>query len=475
MRFIVTAAATLLLAGCMTGPDYVRPEVDVPGAWRVEFSDARELADTLWWEQLGDPVLNDLVRTALEENKDVRIAAARVEEFAGRLRSTRSPLFPQIGYQGDAGRQRVTEDTGPTALPQGVDPTFSSYDAVLTASWEIDLWGRVRRLTEAARADLLASEEARRAVILTLVSSVANSYVALRSLDRQLEISQATAQAYLETLQLFELRFKGGVVNEMQLSQVRSQYQQALARIPVFERQIAEQENALSVLLGRNPGPIPRGKPLAELVVGTVPAGLPSTLLERRPDVQAAEQSLIAANARIGAARALYFPTISLTGFLGSASTEFSDLFQGSTKTWSYTGTVTGPIFTAGAIEGTVAQAEARQKQLLLGYEQTIQNAFREMNDALVDYQKSGEALAAQGLDVEALMTYARLANLRFDAGYSDYLEVLDAQRSLFNSQLGYTQTKARVFQTFVNIYKAMGGGWVDEAGQIADEAAGGG
>jgi multidrug efflux system outer membrane protein len=475
MRIIVTATAALLLAGCMTGPDYVRPDVDVPGAWRVEVADARDLADTLWWEQLGDPVLNDLVVTALEENLDVRIAAARVEEFAGRLRSARAPLFPQIGYQGDGGRQRVTEDSGPTALPPGVDPTFSSYDAVLTASWEIDLWGRVRRLTEAARADLLASEEARRAIILTLVSSVANSYVALRGLDRQLEISRATAQAYLESLRLFELRFKGGVVNEMQLAQVRSQYQQALARIPVFERQISEQENAISVLLGRNPGPIPRGKTLEELTVGGVPAGLPSTLLERRPDVQAAEQNLVAANARIGAARALYFPTISLTGFLGSASTEFSDLFQGSTRTWAYTGTVTGPIFTAGAIEGTVAQAEARQKQLLRSYQQTIQNAFREMNDALVDYQKSGEALAAQGLDVEALETYARLANLRFDAGYSDYLEVLDAERSLFNSQLGYAQAKARVFQTYVNIYKAMGGGWVDEAGRIAAEAAGDG
>jgi len=472
---MLTAAAALLLAGCMTGPDYVRPDVELPDAWRVEPDDVRELADTLWWEQLGDPVLNDLIQAALEENKDIRVAAARVEEFAGRLRSTRAPLFPQIGYQGDAGRQRVTEDSGPTALPSGVDPTFSSYDAVLTASWEIDLWGRIRRLTEAARADVLASEASRRAVILTLVSSVANSYVALRSLDRQLEISRATAQTYLETLNLFDLRFKGGVVNEMQLAQVRSQYQQALARIPIFERQIAEQENALSVLLGRNPGPIPRGKGLDDLTAGNVPAGLPSTLLERRPDIQVAEQNLIAANALIGAARAQYFPTISLTGILGSASTEFSDLFQGSTRTWAYTGTVSGPIFTAGAIEGSVAQAEARQKQLLNVYEQTLQNAFREMNDALVDYQKSGETLAAQRLDVEALKTYARLANLRFDAGYSDYLEVLDAQRSLFNSQLGYSQTQARVFQTFVNIYKAMGGGWVDEAGRIAAEAAEGG
>ena len=469
--FLISGAAALLLSGCMIGPDYVRPAVDVPNQWRVEYADAKDLADTLWWEQFQDPVLNELILIALEENKDVRIAAARVEEFAGRLQSTRAPLFPQIGYQGDAGEQRVPRNSGPTPLPSGADPKFSNYDAILTASWEIDIWGRIRRLTEASRADLLATEEGKRAVILTLVSSVANAYIGLRSTDKQLEITHATAQAYLETLKLFELRYRGGVVNEMQLSQVRSQYEQAVARIPVFELQIGRQENALSVLLGRNPGPIPRGKTLDELVLAGVPAGLPSSLLERRPDILAAEQNLVAANARIGAARALYFPTISLTGFFGTASTDFSDLFHGSAKTWAYTGTLIGPIFTAGAIEGAVVQAEAQHKQLLYFYQQTIQNAFREMDDALVDYQKSGESLAAQGRDVEALSTYARLANMRFDAGYSDYLEVLDAQRSLFNSQLNYTQTQGILFQSMVNIYKALGGGWVYEAEKVADQA----
>lgn len=469
--FLISGTASLLLAGCMIGPDYVRPTVEVPNQWRVEYADAKDLANTLWWEQFQDPVLNDLIHIALEENKDVRIAAARVEEFGGRLQTTRAPLFPQIGYQGDAGEQRVPEKSGLTTLPPGTDATFSSYDAILTASWEIDIWGRIRRLTEASRADLLATEEGKRTVILTLASSVANSYIALRGTDKQLEISRATADAYLETLKLFELRYKGGVINEMQLSQVRSQYEQAVARIPVFEQQIARLENALSALLGRNPGPIPRGKALDELAQAGVPAGLPSTLLERRPDILAAEQNLVAANARIGAARALYFPTISLTGFFGTASTDFSDLFQGSARTWAYTGSLIGPIFTAGAIEGTVAQAEAQHKQLLYVYQQTIQNAFREMEDALVDYQKAGESLAAQGRDVEALSTYARLANMRFDAGYSDYLEVLDAQRSLFTSQLNYTQTQAVVFQSLVNIYKALGGGWVQDAEKIADQA----
>ena len=464
---LILAATVLALGGCMTGPDYVRPRVSVPEQWRSEYKDARDLADSSWWEQFQDPVLDDLIRAALAENKDLRIATARVEEFAGRLQSSNAPLFPQIGYQAGAGRQRASEQSGPTELPAGVDPTYSSYAGVLTASWELDVWGRIQRLTEAARADLLASEEGRRSVILTLVTAVANGYITLRGTDRQLEINRATADAYLQTLRLFELRYKGGVINEMQLAQVRSQYEQAVARIPLFEQQVARLENALSVLLGRNPGSIPRGKAIDELARAAVPAGLPSTLLERRPDILAAEQNLVAANARIGAARALYYPSISLTGFLGSTSTEFSDLFSGATKTWSFAGSLVGPIFDAGAIEGTVAQAEAQQRRLLSTYEQTLQNAFREVDDALVDYRKSGESLAAQARDVEALKTYARLANLRFDAGYSDYLEVLDAQRSLFTSQLNFTQSQALQFQSLVNIYKALGGGWVTEADKL--------
>ncbi len=467
-KLLSLVSAAFLMSGCVIGPDYFRPQVNTPQQWRTDYPDALNLADTRWWEQFQDPVLNELIRAALEENKDLRIATARVEEFAGRLQSTNAPLSPQIGYQAGAGRQRVSEQSGPSELPSSVDPTYSTYSGVLTASWELDVWGRIRRLSEAARADLLGSEEGRRTVILTLVTAVANGYLTLRSTDRQLEITRAPAETYLQTLRLFELRYKGGVINEMQLAQVRSQYEQASARIPVLEQQVARLENALSVLLGRNPGPIPRGKAIDALVLAGVPAGLPSSLLERRPDILAAEQALVAANARIGAARALYYPTISLTGLLGSASTQFSDLFSGATKTWSYAGSLVGPIFDGGAIDGTVAQAEAQQRRLLHAYEQTIQNAFREVDDALVDYRKSGESLAAQARDVEALKTYARLANLRFDAGYSDYLEVLDAQRSLFTSQLNFTQSQALQFQSLVNIYKALGGGWVGEADKLS-------
>ena len=254
---------------------------------------------------------------------------------------------------------------------------------------------------------------------------------------------------------------KGGVVSQVEMAQVISEYEAAVTAVPAAERAIAQSENALAVLLGRNPGPIPRGKTIDELNLPAVPAGLPSDLLERRPDIRQAEQNLIAANARIGAARALYYPAISLTGLLGVASASLGNLFSGPARTWNFAGSLSGPIFTGGSIEGTVAQAEAQQKQLLATYERTIQNAFREVDDALVDQIKSRERLAAQGRQVAALRDYARLARLRYEGGYTSYLEVLDAERSLFNVELGYAQTQADLFSSLVNVYKAMGGGWV--------------
>lgn len=464
LAFVITGC---LLTACMVGPDYRRPEVQTPDNFRFQDPEAAKTANTPWWEQFQDPVLNALIESALKNNKDVRIAAARIDEFAGRFGTTRSELFPQIGYQGSAVRDQLSETTG-TPLSPGVENPQTTYLAIATAGWEIDLWGRVRRLSESARADLFASVEGRRAIILTLVSAVANGYVALRDLDKQLEIARSTAKSYKETVQLFETRYRGGVVSEVELAQVRSQYEQASARIPQFEKLIAQQENALAVLLGRNPGSIPRGRPLDELMLPAVPAGLPSQLLEQRPDILEAEQRLIAENALIGAARARYYPSISLTGFFGGASAELSDLFDSSSKTWNFTGDILGPIFTGGAIKGQVLQAEARQRQALLAYERAIQNAFREVDDALVDHQKSRQQLAAQTRQVEALREYARLAWLRFNNGYTSYLEVLDARRSLFDAELERSLTQGVVFQALVNIYKAMGGGWVAEAEKVA-------
>jgi multidrug efflux system outer membrane protein len=463
-------AMVLALAGCAVGPDYKRAPIEEPAKFRFQDPGDLESADTAWWTLFGDPVLEQLIGEALANNKDLRIAAARVEEFAGRLTVTRSQLYPQLRYNAGASRDRASEQMGPPIA--GLNNPQTTYSAGLDASWEIDLWGRIRRLSDAGLADLLATEEARRGVVLTLVSTVATGYISLRDLDKQLAISQRTANSRGEALKLFELRFQGGVVSQIEVAQIRSEYEAAAAAIPAAERAIAQTENALSVLLGRNPGPIVRGRSVDDFKLPTVPAGLPSQLLERRPDIRQAEQNLIASNARIGAARALYYPTISLTGLFGVASGDLDNLFTSSARVWTFAGSVAGPIFTGGQVSGTVAQAEAQERQLLSAYERTIQGAFREVDDALVDHSKSRQRLAAQSRQVDALRDYSRLARLRYDNGYTSYLEVLDAERSLFNAELSYTQTQADVFNALVNIYKAMGGGWVEVADRLAPQPA---
>ena len=461
-KIILFCLITLILTGCMMGPNYQRPAVDTPQTWRFEEKEAKDLANTAWWEQFNDPVLNDLIQTALRENKDIKIAAARVEEFIGRYGFTRAALFPQIGAGGGYGRQRISELTGPSPLEDtGGNPTFNSSQLFLNAAWEIDLWGKLRRSTEAARAELLSTDEARRTVILTLVSSVATTYIDLRDLDKQLEIAKQTVKSREDSYDLFQKRFQGGVISELELSQVKSEYEQALSTVPQFEKNIAQVENFLSTLLGRNPGQIARGKTVDQLTLPAVPAGLPSDILVNRPDIRQAEQNLIAANANIGVAKSLYFPTISLTGLFGGASNDLDDLFKGPAKTWSWAVPAAMPIFTGGAISGQVRATEAIQQQALLRYQQSIQTAFREVEDALINQKKSREQISAQGRQVESLRNYARIARLRYDNGYTSYIEVLDAERSLFNAELEYTRTQGVLFLSFVNLYKSMGGGWV--------------
>jgi multidrug efflux system outer membrane protein len=458
----------LLLAGCTLGQDYVRPDVESPAAWRVDYEAASETANTRWWTLFEDPVLNTLIDTALRENKDIRIAAARVEEFAARVDIFRSGFYPQLGYDGVGTRNRVSREA---YGGDGIDARrYNDYSATANLSWELDVWGRIRRATEAARADLLAQEENRRAVILSLVSAVATSYVTLRQLDRQLEVAQETLETRSESLDPFELKFRGGVVSELEVAQVQTEYEQAASAIPPLERDIALTENALSILLGHNPEAMPRGRTIDELTLPDVPAGVPSQLLERRPDVRSAEQNLIAADARIDVARAQYFPTISLTGLFGYASDALSDLLQNSANTWSLGGTALGPIFTGGRIRSQVRASEAVQRQALVGYLQTIQTAFREVDDALISIQKSREQLVAEGRRVKALDDYARLARLRYDEGYASYIEVLDAQRFLFEAELQYVDVQGDVYASLVGAYKAMGGGWVTEAQRNADQ-----
>ncbi|MBK7766010.1 MAG: efflux transporter outer membrane subunit [Sulfuritalea sp.] len=463
---LFAALLALLLGGCMMGPDYFRPAVETPPAWRITEQNAKDLANTVWWEQFGDPVLNDLMVTALRENKDLMIAAARIEEFAGNYGIVRSGLFPQVGAGYQASRQRDT-------LPlDGQSSIYNAYQVSLSATWEIDIWGRIRRQTEAARAQLLASEEGRRGVILSLVGSVAGAYINLRSLDRQLEIARVTAKSRGESYEIFKLRFSGGVISQLELSQNKSQYDEALASIPPLEKAIAQQENGLSVLLGRNPGPIPRGKNIDQLALPAIPAGLPSDLLERRPDLRRAEQNLVAANALIGAAKAAYFPRISLTGLFGFASLDLGNLFDSQSKLWQYAAPISMPIFTAGGLAGQLQAAEATQQQALFGYQKAIQEAFREVNDELVSQDRTGAQLKAQKEQVQSLTQYSQIARLRYDNGYTSYIEVLDAERSLFNAQLQYTQTQQAQFQAMTNLYKAMGGGWVAEADRMSSPPA---
>ena len=447
----------------MVGPDYVRPTVETPQNWRIEEKEARDLSNSSWWEQLNDPILNDLVATALKENKDLLIAAARIEEFAGRYGFTRSGLFPQVAAGAGYSRQGDSKNVE-NAPASGYNYNYDMFQTTLNASWELDLWGRVRRSTEAARAELLASEEGRRAVILSLVSSVAAAYVNLRDLDRQLEITINTAKIREDAYKIFQDRFEGGIISEMELMQVKSQYEEALAAIPQLEKAVNQQENGICLLLGRNPGPIARGKSIDQLTLPTVPAGLPSDLLIRRPDIRQAEENLIAANAVIGVAKAAYYPSISLTGFFGFASSDLSDLFKGSSQVWQYSVPVNVPIFTAGKIAGQVKAAEAIQQQALLSYQKAIQTAFREVDDSLVDQKRTREQLTVQQKQVDSLKKYYELAQLRYDNGYTSYIEVLDAERSLFNVELAYTQNQGALFFSLINLYKAMGGGWVDIA-----------
>jgi multidrug efflux system outer membrane protein len=468
MKRLVSLVAAALCA-CAVGPDYERPATEVPAQWRIDFPQATGIANTKWWEQFGDPVLNQLIEEALRENRDVRAAAARVDQFIGALATTRSQFYPQIGYSADVSRNRSSR-LGQPPVPAGGDPYYTLYQAALSAQWQIDLFGRIRRQSEAAQAQVYASDQGRRGVILTLVTSVAVSYIGLRALDRQLEISRATADNYADTARIFDLRFKGGVVSEVELKQVESQYQQALAAIPALEQQIAAQENLISLLLGRNPGPIARGKSLDQLVAPDIPADLPSALLERRPDILQAEQNLVAANANIGAAKALYFPALSLTGLLGSVSTAFGDFLTGPATAWTLAATLTGPVFTFGAIEGQVQTAEGGQREALAFYQQTILNAFRETNDALVGTVKKREESEAQARRVTALREYARLSRLRFDNGYAGYLEVLYAENELFSAELTAVRSQAERYTQIVNVYQAVGGGWVDQADRLAPQ-----
>ena len=451
---VLCAGCSVALAACMVGPDYRRPEVAVPAAYDYQTAAAVEAEAIAWWKQLGDPVLDDLIDKSLAQNKDLAVAAARVDEFYGRFMSTRSSLFPQLGGDFSAGRSR----TQATRLTPAFETTQIQAD--LRASWELDLFGRLRRLTESARADLMGSEYARQATRISLVASVASGYILLRDLDQRLAIARSTLESRKGAADLFHLRFKGGVVSEVQVAQADSEYASATASVASFQQQVKFQENALALLLGENPGPIPRGKTIDQIVAPAIPAGLPSALLDRRPDIRLAEEQLHSANAQIGAARAQYFPTISLTGLFGSASDALSSLWEGPAEVWSYAGAATMPIFTGGGIAGSVKAAEARQQEALFQYQAAIQNAFADVDNSLTGVARTKEQLVATDAQVRALAQYAKLSRDLYEGGYVSYLEVLDAERNLFNAQLSQASLQDAYLGQIVNVYKALGYGW---------------
>lgn len=455
-----------LLAGCTVGPKYNRPSISTPSVFRGSADpnappDARSLADLKWFEVFKDPQLQELIKTASTQNYDIREAIARVSAARAQLGITRSEQFPDITGTADITKQR-NSTKGSFPLPPGVsrDRTFGTILLNLL-SFEIDVWGRLRKQTEAARAELRATEEDRKTVMTTLVSDVATSYFNLLELDLELDIAKQTLATRKNSLDIINIRQQGGVATMLDVRQAQQLVYSASQEIPDVERQIEQTENRISLLLGKNPASVTRGRSLVDQEQPpSVPPGLPSSLLERRPDIRAAEETLIAANANIGVAKAAYFPTISLTGFLGTQSNQLSGLFGNPASTWNFVPRITQPIFNGGRIKSGVKLAKAQQEIALIDYERSIQSAFREVSDGLVQYRKVREIRVQQELLVTTLEDRSRLAYLRYRGGVDTLLNALDADRDLFNAQLSLAQTKRNELLSLVQLYKALGGGW---------------
>lgn len=468
--YSVAFIAAVLLAGCTVGPNYRQPQVPIPATFRAPAPlpepQATSLADLKWFEVFHDEKLQELIGAALERNYDLRDAVARVEEARANLGVTRSNQRPQFGASGAMNITRLSRD--------GSFPLQQSFVASQNRNWgeagfnllsfELDLWGRLRRSTEAARATLLSAEENRKAVISTLVGDVATNYFELLELDYELEISDRTVDNRRESLQLVRDRQAGGVATLLDLRQAEELVSSAAETIPSLQQQIEESENQISLLLGRNPGTVLRGHNLIEQEVPPeVPAGLPSALLERRPDIRSAEQALVAANANIGVARAAYFPQISLTGLIGGQSSRLANLFSGPSGAWTFVPQLTQPIFAGGRIRSSVRMAEAERDRAQIVYEKSIQTAFKEVSDALIAHQRTHESRVEQERLVAALQDRKRLAYVRYQGGVDTQLNALDADRDLFQAELALAQIRYAELASVVQLYKALGGGWEGE------------
>ncbi len=462
-RGAMTLLGGVLLASCTLGPNYKRPVVQTPSQFRYTAgtTDAQSLADLKWFELFHDEALTGLVGTALKQNFELRIAAERVLQARALYGITRAAQYPEVGGSVELIGIRSSEVGANTALPRAADTSVAYAQAGFNVGWELDVWGRLRRLSEAARAQYLATEEAQRGVITTLIADVSDTYLRLRALDLELEIATRTRDVATESLQLTDARRTRGVASGVDVRQSEQLLYTATVQIASREREIAETENALSLLLGQMPGDIRRGRPLDAIEVPpSVPAGLPSALLERRPDIRAAEQQLIAANAEIGAAKAEYFPRISLTGFFGVQSRALSDLLTGPARLASASVGAAAPIFNAGRTRANVRFTEAVQREMVVNYQRTIYTALRDVADSLVAHTKTSEERTQQERLVEALRESVRLSTQRYQGGLDSYLPVLDAQRNLFQGELDLARLRQQELASIVQLYRALGGGW---------------
>ena len=460
-KWIALAGAAILGSGCTVGPNYKKPAANVPGTYRglaaeeEGKTESGSLGDEKWWDVFQDEQLRSLVRTALQENYDVRIAGAHILQAQAQLGITRADQFPSVSAGAGIGDSRSAKGK--------FFPAFegSTGHVNVSAAWELDFWGKFRRATEATRANLLASESARQEVMLTLVANVSAAYFQLRALDLELEISKRTLASRRESLRLTTILADRGSTSMLDVRQAEQLVFTAAAEIPSLEQQIEQEENLISILLGKNPDTVARGQTLTEQArPPTVPAGLPSSLLERRPDIRQAEQQLIAANAQIGVAKAAYFPQISLSGSAGFQSAALTNLFSGPAGTWDFGWSLAQPIFTAGKLRSNVRFAEAQQQATLLFYQQTIQGAFRNVSDALIAYRKTQEFRSQEELLFQSAQDAARLSHMRYSGGVTGYLEVLTNETNAFSAELGLVQAKLNELLALVQLYEALGGGW---------------
>lgn len=472
------------MSSCVTlAPKYKRPLVEMPVEWRVPASTESTVDSVDWWNKLKDPVLDGLIDEALENNKDLKIAISRVAEYRARLGVVSSQLYPQITGQVSGSRMRNSQTTGlfsdlnsttgplGTIFPNGLQfsPFINDYTGVVNAAYELDLWGKIRSASASAYAELLAQIEVRRTVVLTLVGSVASSYITLRQYDEQLNVSQQTLDSRIASLKLAEIRFKEGLTSELEVKQAAAEVDEARIQVIEFDALIPQQENLISVLIGHPPASIQRGRSIYQWPEPVeIPAGMPADVLDQRPDILQAEELLIAANEKVGEARALLFPNITLTGYYGTESSQLHQLFTNPSRIGDIAGNLLQPIFEGGRILSTIDLANALKCEAYYNYQQTILTAFREVNNALIGHEQSKKALVAEHTRVEDLKGYLHLATLQYENGLVDYLNVLDAERRLFAAQLDLAEAQAIVFLTLVNIYKSLGGGWVIEADNAA-------